>query len=331
MRMLFPTQSRAVVVGPEQDSCALDARASEARDVFAQQAIAIAALGHRVDQSFGCAIDRLLHTRGHVVVSGMGKSGLIGQKIAATFASTGTPSFFVHPADAYHGDLGMITPRDVTLLLSYSGETEETSRLLPHLKAQGIPVIAIVGCMDSTLAREADVALDASVDREACPHNLAPTNSTLAALALGDALAVSLMNERGFEPRDFARFHPGGSLGRRLLGRVRDRMREVSMPSVAMRAPVSEALQAIARGRLGMALVRDGNRVCGSITADRIGELSAADLDAPVVDFVAPLPPTIAHDARLSEADDLMNEWRTDLLLVLDEDGDVCGVLESGS
>ena len=313
----------------ETDSCALDERTSEARNVFTQQAMAIADLGRRVDRSFGFAVDYLLSTQGHVVLSGMGKSGLIAQKIAATLASTGTPSFFVHPGDAYHGDLGMITPRDTVMLLSYSGETDEVSRLLPHLKEMGVPVIALVGCMDSTLAVSADVALDASVDREVCPHNLAPTSSTLAALAIGDALAVSLMNARGFEPGDFARFHPGGSLGRRLLGRVKDRMRALEIPTVDLRASVSEALVAMARGKVGLVLVSDGDTLRGRLSAETLTAVPSSQLQTPVLQHLEPLPPTVDVNARWSEAEELFMEWRADVLLVTDSSGRLLGLLEA--
>ena len=196
-----------------------------ARDVLATEAGAIAGLAHRLGEPFVAAIALIMNCRGRVVVSGIGKSGHIARKLAATLASTGTPAFFVHPAEASHGDLGMITPDDVVLMLSNSGETDELVLLTPHLKHQGAAIIALTGNEASSLAQSADVHLDAAVDAEACPLGLAPTASTTAALALGDALALALLDARGFSVEDFARAHPGGSLGRRLLTRVRDVMR----------------------------------------------------------------------------------------------------------
>src|SRR5687767_8979051 len=255
----------AVHARPEGKS-PLDRLAEDARAVFEQQAQAIAEVGKRIGTDFGQAVGLMYATPGHVIVSGMGKSGLVGRKIAATLASTGTPSFFVHPAEAFHGDLGMITERDTIMLLSYSGETDEVVRLLPHLTRMGAPIIALVGTMDSTIARAADVAIDVSVEREVCPNNLAPTNSTLASMAMGDALAVSLIQARKFGAADFARFHPGGALGRRLLTRVKDVMHSKDLPVLSPNQSVRDSLFTITRGRLGLALVLEGEVLRGIVT-----------------------------------------------------------------
>lgn len=268
------------------------------------------------------------------MVCGMGKSGLIGRKLAATFASTGTPSFFVHPAEALHGDLGMIRAGDLVLLLSYSGETEEVVRLLPSLGAMQVATIALVGRLESTLAQSVDVAIDVSVEREACPHNLAPTSSTLTTLAIGDALAVALMRERDFRPSDFARFHPGGSLGRRLLARVKDKMVTGTLPSVTTEQTVGQSLLTLTRGRLGILLVMDAEdprRLRGVVTD---GDLRRAmqrhdDLLAlPITRIMTRTPITIDPEASLGDAENLMRQHKVTALVVLDEQGAPVGVLD---
>ena len=224
-----------------------------ARDVLATEASAIAGLADRLGAPFVAAVELILGSRGRVVVSGIGKSGHIARKLAATLASTGTPAFFVHPAEASHGDLGMITSDDVVLMLSNSGETDELMLLTPHLKRQGAAIVALTGNEGSSLAQSADVHLDAAVDAEACPLGLAPTASTTAALALGDALALALLDARGFSVEDFARAHPGGSLGRRLLTRVRDVMRSGrDLPAVGVDATLGEALVEMSGKGMGM-------------------------------------------------------------------------------
>jgi arabinose-5-phosphate isomerase len=270
-------------------------------------------------------------TPGHVVITGMGKSGNIGRKMAATLASTGTPSFFLHPAEAFHGDLGMITERDTLLLISYSGETEEVVRLLPHLLRMGTPIISLIGAMDSTLAKAADVAIDVSVVREACPNNLAPTNSTLAAMAMGDALAVSLMRAREFGADDFARLHPGGSLGRRLLTRVKDVMHRRELPVVSPSQTVRESLFTITRGRLGLALVLDHGVLKGIVTD---GDLRRAMqrhedvLEVPVAEIMSTHPVTIDENALLSDAEKLMRRRKIKALVVVNPNGLTSGLVE---
>jgi len=306
-------------------------RLEASRDVIRKQAGAVLALVSRIDDNFAQALDLILETEGHVIVVGMGKSGLIGQKIAATLASTGTPSFAVHPGEAYHGDLGMIRPCDLVLMLSYSGETEEVIRLLPSLRRNSVKIVAMVGQPNSRLSRDADVTLDVSVDSEVCPNNLAPTNSTLAAMAMGDALAVALMRERNFGPRDFACFHPGGSLGRRLLTRVGDAMHVNNLPFVNATDTVQETLFAVSRGRLGLALVLNKGRLVGLVTD---GDLRRGVQDGTAVfehsteSIMTPEPQTVNADTLLEDAQATMHKWRISALVVVDRDGRVEGVLD---
>lgn len=227
-----------------------------AKEVFLIESKSVAALCERLDNEFIKAVELVLGVCGRLVVSGMGKSGHIGSKIAATLASTGTPSFFMHPAEAIHGDLGMITQNDILLAISNSGESEEVLRLLPVLKARQIPIIAMSARRDSTLGKNADIFLDISVEKEACPLQLAPTSSTTATLAMGDALAVALMKARGFAASDFALFHPGGSLGRKLLTKVSDIMKK-QIPCVCVNAELKDIVMAISEGKLGMCAVVD--------------------------------------------------------------------------
>ncbi|HEX7273330.1 MAG TPA: KpsF/GutQ family sugar-phosphate isomerase [Casimicrobiaceae bacterium] len=239
------------------------------RDVLATEADAIRALLARLGAAFLAAASALLECRGRVVVIGIGKSGHIGRKIAATLASTGTPAFFVHAAEASHGDLGMVTSDDVVLLLSNSGETDELVSLLPHLKRQGAKLIALTGNEQSSLAQAVDIHLDASVDAEACPLGLAPTASTTAALALGDALALTLLDARGFSVEDFARAHPGGSLGRRLLTRVKDVMRTGdAVPAVSLDATLAAAVVEMSGKGMGMTIIVDAQRRVAGIFTD---------------------------------------------------------------
>jgi arabinose-5-phosphate isomerase len=325
--------ARQSTVQPRADGGrgALDRLVQEARETLTEQSQCIAELAARVDESFGRAVGLMYSTPGHVVITGMGKSGNIGRKMAATLASTGTPSFFLHPAEAFHGDLGMITERDTLLLISYSGETEEVVRLLPHLLRMGTPIISLIGAMDSTLAKAADVAIDVSVVREACPNNLAPTNSTLAAMAMGDALAVSLMRAREFGADDFARLHPGGSLGRRLLTRVKDVMHRRELPVVSPSQTVRESLFTITRGRLGLALVLDHGVLKGIVTD---GDLRRAMqrhedvLEVPVAEIMSTHPVTIDENALLSDAEKLMRRRKIKALVVVNPNGLTSGLVE---
>ncbi len=293
---------------------------------------AVMALADRIDDAFVRACRHLLGCRGRVVVSGMGKSGHIGGKIAATLASTGTPAFFVHPGEASHGDLGMITSQDVVLALSNSGETDELVNILPLIKRLGVPLITMTGNRRSSLAQAADVNLDVSVAREACPLGLAPTSSTTAALVMGDALAVALLEARGFTAEDFARSHPGGSLGRRLLLHVSDIMhRDEHVPAVTGDVTLREALVEMSRQGLGMTAVVDADRRVSGIFTD--GDLRRA-LDrgvdvrsVRVSEVMIPNPVTAAADLLAAEALALMESRKINALLVTDGAGRLVGAL----
>lgn len=318
----------AIVATPEN----ADRLIARAREVLRIEADAISALSPRIGSAFVQACQRILSCRGRIVVSGMGKSGHVARKLAATLASTGTPAFFVHPAEAAHGDLGMVTRDDVFVALSNSGRTEELLAIVLPVKRQGATLIAMTGDAQSPLAREADVHLDARVDQEACPLNLAPTASTTAALALGDALAVALLDARGFGEADFARSHPGGSLGRRLLTRVSDVMRTgEALPSVHSGASLPEAILEVTRKRMGMtAVLAPDGRVAGIFTDGDLRRLleRTLDLSALTVDAVMTRAPAIlGPDALAVEAVRQMEERRIGQLLVLDADGRMVGAL----
>ena len=302
------------------------------REALRIEARAVAALVDRLGSDFEQACRMLLACAGRVVVSGMGKSGHVGGKIAATLASTGTPAFFLHPAEASHGDLGMVAKGDVVLAISYSGETTELLTILPLFKRMDAPLIAMTGNPQSTLAREADVHLDISVPAEACPLNLAPTASTTATLAMGDALAVALLKHRGFTEADFARSHPGGALGRRLLLHVSDVMRRGDdLPAVRPDAPLPEGLLEMSRKRLGITAVVDGDRRVVGIFTD--GDLRRA-LDRRVdihhstmADVMTLSPRTIGPDELAAEAVLMMEKHSINGLLVLDESARLVGAL----
>ena len=296
------------------------------------EADAVRALIERIDERFLGALELILERRGRVVVSGIGKSGHIARKIASTLSSTGTPAYFLHPAEALHGDLGMIESGDVFIALSHSGESEELLDILPLVKRRGAKLIAITGRHDSTLARQADVLLDAGVAQEACPHNLAPTASTTAALALGDALAVALLDAHGFSADDFARSHPGGTLGRRLLTHVSDVMRSGSeVPAVLETASFKEAILEISRGRMGMTAVVDPHqRVRGIFTDGDLRRSLEKGVDferASVAVLMTPGPRTIRPEALAVEAVQLMERHKVNQLLVVDERGGLAGAL----
>jgi len=303
-----------------------------ARRVLAIEADAVRALIDRLDERFLMAVSLILGRRGRVVVSGIGKSGHIARKVASTLASTGTPAYFVHPAEASHGDLGMIQAEDIFIGISHSGESEELLAIIPLLKRQGAKLIALTGNAQSTLAREADVHLDAGVAQEACPLNLAPTASTTAALALGDALAVALLDARGFSADDFARSHPGGRLGRRLLTHVADVMRRgTEVPSVADTASLRQAVLEMSRGRMGMtAVVDSAERLRGIFTdgdlrraLDKVTDFASAT----VLDVMTPAPRAIRPEALAVEAVQLMERHKINQLLVVDDQERVVGAL----
>ena len=307
--------------------------AASGRRVFAVEAEGLAAVADRIDGAFSAACKAILASCGRVVCCGMGKSGHVARKIAATLASTGTPAFYVHPGEAAHGDLGMVTDADIVLALSYSGESDEVLLLLPALKRQGNTVIAMTGRPASTLAREGDIHLDVSVPAEACPLALAPTSSTTASLAMGDALAVALLEARGFTADDFARSHPAGALGRRLLLHITDVMHAGDdVPKVGPDASVSEALVEMSRKRLGMTAVVDADdRLLGLYTD---GDLRRS-LDDEHVDLrgtrieavMTRAPRTIDADALAVEAAQLMETHKINALLVVDGERRVVGAL----
>jgi arabinose-5-phosphate isomerase len=302
-----------------------------ARNVIATEIDALQRMSTRLNGEFRKAIKIILEARGRVVVVGMGKSGIIGRKIAATFASTGRASFFVHPGEAFHGDLGMIRPVDVALMISSSGETEELVRLLPFMEYQKNQVIAMTGKLNSTLAKHADVVLDVSVPCEACNNNLAPTSSTTAALVMGDALAVVLSTLSGFQPEDFARFHPGGSLGRKLLARVSDVMHRHNLPVCTIGAPFREVVQAVTGGRLGLVMVMDGSTLLGIITDGdirRAFDKAEDPMRLSAADVMTANPITIAMNERFAVADERMREAKINSLIVRDHAGMVVGVLQ---
>ena len=317
---------------PAQDSTAPGDYLPLARQVLAIEADALAALSSRLDAGFNRAVALMLACTGRVVVSGMGKSGHIGRKIAATLASTGTPAFFVHPGEASHGDLGMIAADDVVLALSNSGESGEIVSIVPLLKRRGAKLVALTGNPASTLAHEADVHLEVSVAKEACPLNLAPTASTTAALALGDALAVALLDARGFSAEDFARTHPGGSLGRRLLVHVRDVMHAGdALPRVTHDASLKQALLEMTAKGLGMTAIVDADgRIAGVFTDGDLRRAleHGADLrEARVEALMSPTPKTIRPDELAVAAVEKMQTLKINGLLVADADNALVGAL----
>ncbi|MGE5241244.1 MAG: KpsF/GutQ family sugar-phosphate isomerase [Bacteroidota bacterium] len=302
------------------------------RDVIELEAEALQTLARRIDGQFAEACRLILACHGRVVVIGMGKSGHIGGKIAATLASTGTPAFFVHPGEASHGDLGMITPPDVVLAISNSGETGEILTILPIIKRLGVKLIGLTGNRESSLARQSDAVLYAGVEKEACPHNLAPTASTTAALAVGDALAVALLKSRGFTPEDFARAHPAGSLGRRLLLYVSDIMHTgAAIPKVAEDASLREALLEMTGKGLGMTGVLDsGGHLVGIFTDGDLRRVLNRGVDvysAAITEVMTRNPKTTRADRLAAETVQLMRSLKINGLFVVDEDNLVLGAL----
>ncbi|MFM8609053.1 MAG: SIS domain-containing protein [Burkholderiaceae bacterium] len=305
-----------------------------ARDTFELEAAAVLGLRARTGDAFAQAVERMLGVRGRVVVMGMGKSGHVGRKIAATLASTGTPAMFVHPAEASHGDLGMIKAIDLVLAISNSGESDEITVIVPVLKRLGVPLVAITGNPNSTLARHADVVLDSAVEKEACPLNLAPTASTTAQLVLGDALAVALLDARGFKAEDFARSHPGGSLGRKLLTHVSDLMRSGdAVPRVGPEASLTELMREMSAKGLGASAVADAaGRVLGIFTDGdlrRLIERGAELRHLRAADVMHAHPRSVRPDALAVEAAELMEEHRITSVLVVDAQGRLVGALNS--
>ena len=303
-----------------------------ARRVLTIEAEAVAAMAARLDDSFDRAVDLLLACKGRVVVAGMGKSGIVCQKIAATLSSTGTPAYFLHPAEALHGDIGLLVAGDVVLVVSNSGETEELVRCLELMRRVGVPIIAFTGHPDSTLARHADVAVDVSVAREACALDLAPTASTTAALAMGDALAVACYERRGFTAKDFAHRHPGGRLGRKVM-EVRELMRHGdAVPRVRSSASMADAVEEMSAKGLGMTCVVDADdRLAGILTDGDLRRLllrGERPLSRPVAEAMTAHPVTIAPEALAGEALRLLEDRKITALAVVDADRRLVGVLQ---
>jgi len=293
-----------------------------AQEVFTIESKAIANLSNLLTDDFEKAVKDILNCQGKLIISGMGKSGIIGKKIAATLASTGTPSFFLHPGEAYHGDLGMIEKDDMVLLISNSGETDEVLRLILFLKSQGNIIVAMSGNVNSTLAKNATYHLNVAVEKEACPLQLAPTSSTTATLVMGDALAVALMKQRNFQDIDFAQFHPGGTLGRRLLTKVEDVMRKENLPMVTKDSSIKELIGVISSARLGLAVVVENEDIVGIVTdgdirrameslEEKFFKLSAEEL-------MSKNPKSIDKREKLTMAQKLMTDLKVNSLIVVD-------------
>jgi arabinose-5-phosphate isomerase len=299
------------------------------RRVIAMEQEALGRTAERVGPSFAAAVALIANANGRTIVAGIGKSGLIGRKIAATLTSTGTPATFLHPTESVHGDLGIVGTQDVAILISKSGETEELLPLLEQLQRLGVGVIALTGDIDSTLARSADVSLDASVSEEACPHDLAPTTSTTVTLALGDALAVALLEVKGFRREDFARLHPGGSLGRKLLTKVRDVMLVTGLPIVPRTATMREAVVMLAERR-GIVLVAEGGKLVGLLTTGDLTRLMEKEQNV----FPVPVERVMVHEPKTARADELgsavvfrMETHGIMAMPVLADDGSIVGVV----
>ncbi len=303
-----------------------------AQETFRTEAEALLAMAQRLDHHFLDAIALIHATKGKLIITGVGKSGLVGAKMAATFASTGTSSFFLHPTEALHGDLGMIGKEDTMLAISSSGESEELTKILPHIKRFNIPLIGLTGHGDSSLAHYADVWLDISVEKEACPLNVAPTTSTTLTMALGDALAVALMKQRGFKKEDFASFHPGGSLGKKLFVKVKDLMRTESLPVIKHDTPLKEAVVAMSEGKLGTVLIVDENERFTALLSD--GDLRRAlmqkdfSMDRPALVYATQHPKSYSNTELLaSEALEIIENERIQLLPITDKEGKIIGTL----
>lgn len=296
------------------------------------EADALNNLAASLGDEFIGAVDRVLACQGKVIITGMGKSGLVGRKIAATLASTGTPSFFLHPGEAFHGDLGMISQQDVVLALSHSGETDEVLKIVPFIHTNGNVLISITGNANSTLAKNSDIHLDTGVKEEACILQLAPTTSTTAQLALGDALAVALMRAREFTAMDFARLHPGGSLGRRLLMTVANVMRSNDLPTVGVECTATEMIHRMTRGGLGLIVICDGDRIEGIVTDGdlrRAMESRQSDFfNIRAIDIASRQPKCINVNAKLIDAEKMMTQHKVNSLLATDDEGALRGVIQ---
>ena len=303
-----------------------------ARKAIHTEMLSLKRMEDTLGDEFATAVEMILGSRGKCIVTGMGKSGLVGRKIAATLASTGTPSFFLHPGEAFHGDLGMISKEDIVVALSYSGETDEILKIVPFIHSNGNKIVSMTGNPDSALAKNSDVHLDVGVKEEACILHLAPTSSTTAQIAMGDALAVSLMQMRGFTSVDFARLHPGGSLGRRLLMTVGNVMRDHDLPVVAPDCPAAEMIHAISKGGLGLIVICDGERIEGIVTDGDVRRamerLRGEFFNITAADIATRNPKTISPGEKLIEAEKMMTRNKVTSLLVTDEGGKLSGVIQ---
>ena len=306
-----------------------------AKKCFQDEAQAILNLIPKLDDNFTKAIELIINSRGKFIVTGVGKSGHIGAKIASTMASTGTPAFFVNPLDAFHGDLGMIGEGDVVLAISNSGQTDELLRFIPLLRERNIPIISMSGNPASLLAKYSDCHLNVSVDKEACPLNLAPTSSTTATLAMGDAIACALMTVRNFQAKDFAQFHPGGSLGRRLLSRVKDYMASENLPIVNSESKISDALMQISRTKMGIAAVIENDEIIGVVTDGDIRRTMQRDQEhffqLTVKNLMNRNPKLIKEDDKLSHAEEIMRQHNIKSLLVVNDNNKLVGVIDAFS
>lgn len=303
-----------------------------AREALQTEADALQRIKNDIGNEFIKAVETILHNNGKVIMTGMGKSGLIARKIAATLASTGTPSFYLHPGEAFHGDLGMISEEDIIIALSYSGETDEVLKIVPFIHENGNTLISMTGNRESTLAKNSNIHLDVAVEREACILHLAPTTSTTAQLAMGDALACALMKVRDFSSMDFARLHPGGSLGRRLLMTVGNVMRKHDLPIVSEDATATEMIHAISRGGLGLIVVMRDKEILGIVTDGDIRRAMesrhAAFFDIHPMDIASRTPKSIAPTEKLIEAEKMMTQYKVNSLLVVDEKKQFVGVIQ---
>lgn len=306
-----------------------------AKKCLQDEAQAILNLIPKLDDDFTKAIELIIGSKGKLIVTGVGKSGHIGVKIASTMASTGTPAFFVNPLDAFHGDLGMIGEGDVVLAISNSGHTDELLRFIPFLKERNIPIISMTGNPTSLLAKYSTCHLNVAVEREACPLNLAPTSSTTAALAMGDAIACALMTVRKFQAKDFAQFHPGGSLGRRLLSRVKDYMTSENLPIVNRESKISDTLMQISRTKMGIAVVIENEEIIGVVTDGDIRRAMQRDQERffllTVKDIMNTNPKLIDEDAKLSQAEEIMRQYNIKSLIVVNKEKRLKGVIDAFS
>ena len=302
---------------------------------FKDEAEAVLDLIPQLTDDFSKAVDLVLHSKGRFIITGVGKSGHVGAKIAATLASTGTPSFFVNPLDAYHGDLGMFTPDDVVMAISYSGNTDELLRFLPLLIERKIPIIGVSGNPQSLLAQYSTCHLNIKVKKEADPNNLAPTSSTTATLAMGDAIACALIEARHFQPMDFAQFHPGGSLGKRLLSRVKDFMVSMNLPIVTLEQKIADTIIEISKTKQGIAVAIEKGKIAGVVTDGDVRRAMQSNqdcfFDLTVKDIMSKTPKTIKESAKLQEAGDMMRQYSIHSLIVVNDANNLVGIIDAFS